>query len=379
MRTFLKALLLLAAFVSAPARAQNPLADAAISVPTCPVANCPAGPRGPTLPGGGPVLSAQWLHGRTAKDAMQDEWLSNLGLFIGTGRGGGQKVTQYLGAMQGPGAGAGWALNTDIVRGACPGGPDSLYGQPGSGIPFGAPGCTARPGSLGTANTTVGYELDLTNWDQDGGPGGPLVVGMMVQTLSSFPGTAGILFNSYARQAVPGWHSGIQFTGPIDHAPATARDNTVLDGSGSEYGYHLHGVHAGAGLRDDGTGRVGVLLLGTKTEADLQADTASPAGIAVAGRHANQAIGDTSVTPAALNLAGQYGIAAVVTSNASTPIALSAKAGQSVCFDGAHACARYDAAARKWYFTNGAGEVVSSVDDAGNAVFRGTVTQKGVP
>jgi hypothetical protein len=134
------------------------------SVPTCPAANCPAPPH-PS------VLSTQVIYGTTTKGAEQAEWLSTLGLVVKSGSPDGQKVTQYLGAVQAPGGGTTWSLNTDTVRNGLMGSENSFGGFVGSGKPGVA-------GAIGDKNGTIGYELDFTNWDADSSPGrGPFTVG----------------------------------------------------------------------------------------------------------------------------------------------------------------------------------------------------------
>ena len=328
----------------APAGAQSP-GQQLPPIPSCPTGNCPIKPE---VGNGGPILSSQVIQATTTQGSTIGEFMSNLGFYVASGKGGGQKVTQYLGLMQGHGAGVGWTLNTDIVRGACPGGPFSLNGLPGSGIPFGSPGCPYPPGDIGR-DGTIGYELDLTNWDQDAAPGGPFVVGEFISTLSQFTSLAGIYYGHVPAQTVPSWHAGVYFSG------GTAKDDTIHDESGASIGYHATGPHALAAFEDDSTGETSILIN---------------------GQHSSQSIGDHAKTPAALNLAGSYALAAITTENATTPNALIAKEGQNVCFAGVDACV--SARNGKLAYQVG-GEVLFSIDRQGNAVFRGSVKQNAVP
>lgn len=318
---------------------------------TCPVGNCPTAPgRGFGGNGGGPTLSSLWVQGSTVADRGTSEYLANVGLFVGTGDGNGQKVASYVGAMQGPGAGTTWSFNTDVVRGACPGGPDSLYGMPGSGIPFGTAGCGATPGSVGRRNGTVGYELDLTNWDADTGNSGAFVVGLYIQTLGTYTSGAGISFGKGG--GATSWHHGVEF------APGTVADAALYDVSDAPFTLLTTGTHAMATIQDGSTG---------------------PATLRTEGAHtvAHLVLGGTA--PAALSASGTFPLAALTTATATTPVALQAAPGQKVCWAGLNGCVSYDAAARRFYFTDGTGTVVASLRDGGNLVLKGTLTQNGVP
>lgn len=195
------------------------------SIPTCPTSNCPLPPRGP-------VLSSQWIHGKTTKGRDQHEWLSNIGLLVGTGSPDGQKVAQYIGAMQVPGGGTAWALNTDSVRNATPGGRYSMAGFEGSGVP-------GQPGAMGRENGTIGYELDFTNWDQDSAPGqGPFTVGQYVHAQGSFTSLAAIYFDAKMARGSRGWHDGLLFNGDN-----VIRQNTISDFTHSHTSLTIGGQH----------------------------------------------------------------------------------------------------------------------------------------
>ena len=274
----------------------------------CPVSNCPTS----AAVGGGTVHAADWLYGVTSLGNNYSEWESVIGLYIGTGATQGQKVAQYIGAMQGPGAGSGWSLNTDVVRGACPGGPNSMFGQPGSGIPFGTTGCSTTPGSLSTAST-IGYELDLTNWDQDASPGGSFVVGLFLNTSSTYESLAGIYYGSSLGAGVGGsisWHDGILFNSD------TASDNTIYDNSGAGFSFQAAGTHANAVIYDTSSGAYSYEINATKTTAAIFDNSTSPISLNITGTKSSSSIQDASTTPVALRLNGTYSFSAIYDTSA---------------------------------------------------------------
>ena len=196
------------------------------SIPVCPTSNCPAPPHSP-------VLATQWIHGSTTKGAEQPEWLSTLGLLVDQGNPDGQKVGQYIGVMQTIGAGTAWALNTDSVRNALPGGNNSFGGAEGSGRP-------GSPGAIGDANGTIGYELDFTNWDKDSGPGkGPFTVGQYIHSQGSYTSLAAIFMDAHMYQGRDAWHTGILF-----NDPSLISDHTIYDGTNALNSLSISGHHA---------------------------------------------------------------------------------------------------------------------------------------
>ncbi|ACL58671.1 hypothetical protein [Methylobacterium nodulans] len=262
------------------------------SVVTCPAANCPAPPHPP-------VLSTQVVYGTTTKGPEQAEWLSSLGLFVKTGSPDGQKVTQYLGAVQAPGAGTVWSLNTDTVRNGLMGGENSFGGFVGSGKP-------GAPGTIGEKNGTIGYELDFTNWDAHSSPGkGPFTVGQYVHAQGSFTSLSAIYFDAHMAQNVPAWHNGIFFNGD-----AVVEMNTFMDATRSRHSLTVAGHHD-------------VGLNTTMANADMTAVALRP--------------------------------------------------GQTACFDGRNRCITWKDG--RLIYMNGQGVPVFSVDEDGNASFRGRVRQ----
>lgn len=294
------------------------------SIVTCPVSNCPRP---------NPVLSAVDIHGQTRRGAETPEWESVIGMFSATGDPDGQKVVQYLGGMQAPGAGSMWTFNTDVVRNATPGGRFSVNDLPGSGTP-------GRPGGIGRADGTVGYELDLTNWSEDDAPGGPFVVGMFINTLSSYSSLAGIYYGSAKQQTVPSWHDGIFFSSN------TIKDNSVFDAGEASFSYQVAGSHLAA-FYDNSRSQTGLAINGTHSEQDILLSDRAPVGIAVEGTHSTAAI--------------------------------TVKSGEKVCFDTARSCITYDAAHHKWFITGPSGTNIASIDDDGNMIMKGRILQGQEP
>ncbi|UMY17553.1 hypothetical protein MMB17_23555 [Methylobacterium organophilum] len=196
------------------------------SIVTCPAANCP------TPPQSKPVLSTQVIYGTTTKDATQPEWLSSLGMFVNTGHPDGQKVTQYLGIVQAPGAGTVWSLNTDAVRNGTMGGANSFGGFVGSGKP-------GIPGTIGEKNGTIGYELDFTNWDAHSSPGkGPFTVGQYVHAQGSFTSLSAIYLDAHMGNGAQAWHNGLFFNGSD-----VIEMNTFMDATRSRHSLTVAGQH----------------------------------------------------------------------------------------------------------------------------------------
>ena len=174
-----------------------------------------------------------------------------------------------------------------------------------------------------------------------------------------------------------------------------------VDGSakvGLAFNSFLSGSHTTATILDKSTGVVGLLLQGNKTGSDISSVTTSPAAFAnsgahsiatifdasaspavllITGSHANGSISDNSTSPQAILMGGTYSAAALTTANANTPIALQAKFGQRVCFNTNQNCVSYSGG--KFFFTNDANVVKASLDNAGNMILSGTLTQNGIP
>lgn len=291
---------------------------------TCPVSNCPTSP---------PVRSALNVFGQTRQGAGTPEWESVIGLISATGDPNGQKVVQYLGGMQAPGAGSMWTLNTDVVRNATPGGAYSFNGLPGSGV-------QGRPNGIGRSDATVGYELDLTNWSEDDAPGGPFVVGMFISTLSTYSSLSGIYYGAAKGQRVPSWHDGIFFS------KNTIKDNSVFDASDASFSYQVSGSHIAA-FYDNSFSHTGLSINGHHSEQDVLISDNAPVGVSIRGTHSIAAI--------------------TIPQN------------QKICFDVAGSCIMYNTTKKKWILSNSQGVNVASIDDSGNLRVRGSVREDADP
>jgi len=333
----------------------------------CPAANCP-------VPGitGNRVRSGSFLNGETALDADTAEWLGVDSFYVNTGRPHGQKVARYIGLVQGPNAGAGWTLNTDIVR----------NGVPGVSHDAGFIGTPARgtPGAMDPASGTVGYELDFSNFDVDSGVSeGAFTVGMYLHNRSTHKSLAGIFMSNLQLLKLDGsgvaaWEHGILMQGPT-----LINGSAFYDTTNSSVSFKSEGTHAGAAFYANDTSPYGLEVSGDHSTSSVFLTDNAPRGVQIAGTRSVAAIRDASVAPVGVSLIGTYS-QAINTSTSTANIALATKAGQKVCFAGITACAYYDTAAHKWYFSDENNVVVFSVAmTSGNAIFKGTVTPSATP
>lgn len=312
--------------------------------PVCPVSNCPMKPadNGPSgTYAGGPVLAAQDIQGRTLKNNTVAEWESTIGLYVSTGAPNGQKVAQYVGAMQAPGGGSTWSLNTDVVRGATAGGPFSVGNFPGSGVP------EKIPGSIGRKNSTIGYELDLSNFDEDSEPGTAFVVGEYINTLSKYTSLSAIFISHQERQKIPSWHWGVNI------ADGTVKDVAFRDESGANIGFQSLGKHNNASFQDE---------------------SESKTSIQINGHYYISDINDKGNSPSGLNVSGNHTLSSINTQDDKTDNSITIREGQRICFNGYDACIYYKKGSLT--YKNG-GKTLFEIDDKGNATFMGRIKQMG--
>lgn len=332
----------------------------------CPLGGCTS--LGSTL---GPAKSAYTLQGKTQIDSGQGEMILNLGLLVDKGAPGGAttfgKLPLYIGMMQARGAGTAWALTTNSIRNGVPGGKNSINGLPGSGTP-------GPEGAIGSVST-IGYENDLTNWDEDTATSGAFVTGYYGHMQGSYPSTAYFNLDATMVTGVVGAHYGEFFQ------PNTVKDTVWVENTASTTGMQFMGSHKNADIEDDGTGNTVLLIRGTKNIAAILDKGTSPAFLESSGKHTIASVNDQSTSPAALNLSGHYSLAAIndAISNNDNMDFMSIKAGHRICFNGKAVCMYYDSIKKKIYGTNSAGTIMWSIDDSGNARFRGSVTANAVP
>ncbi|KAB8122563.1 hypothetical protein D3W54_15440 [Komagataeibacter medellinensis] len=365
---------------------------------TCPVGSCP------------PATSAQLAYSAVQQygvTSMDRNWELGavFGLIDTTGGGTGEandhtdgaKMGAYVGLMQTPTGGPGWAFNSNIVRCAMPGSVNSIGSYAGAGT-----ACTkAQQGTMSKYTSTIGYELDVSNFDQDSNglpPTSPFVVGQYITTTSFFSSYAGVFFGIGSGQSADAWHNGIMFSSPGSGGGRTVSDNTISDLSNSDIGYHAQGLHATATLYDQTTGKYGLWIVGNKAIEDIDLTTTTPVGLAVNGSRSSSAIhvnvtapigisdtgnhgtgssyDDGSSSQNGMNLHGAYTGAAVNTQNANATTAVVAAQGQQVCWSGYNSCVKYDGTTLV-YVRNGVR--VASIDNNGNMTIKGTLTQNGSP
>jgi hypothetical protein len=126
----------------------------------------PAYPVGNSLPTASytPAIGvmAQLVSQSQSTSQTNPEWTAVFGNWSTAGQANGaQKVAVYAGAVQSPGSGPVWSLNTLVTRNAAQG-VNNTPGGPGN-IGSGTPG---TPGAIPLGPVTIGYELDWNNFDQ---------------------------------------------------------------------------------------------------------------------------------------------------------------------------------------------------------------------
>ncbi|KAB8122450.1 hypothetical protein D3W54_14765 [Komagataeibacter medellinensis] len=371
------------------------------SLVACPVGSCP--------PLTDPKLAYAAIQQYTASQKDQNWELGAVfGMLDQTGAGTGEanddtpgaKMGAYIGLMQTANGGPGWALNTNIVRNMVPGGPNSITGYPGAGN-------EGAPGAMNNYSSTIGYELDVSNFDKDSNglpPSYPFVVGEYITTTSTFSSYAGIHFGIGQGQTVAAWHNGILFTSPNSAGGRVIADNTIADYSNSDIGWHTSGQHATASFFDESSGgKYGAWFTGTKSIEDIDISTgtlvgigingtrggagihlnvgvssgASNSGISDTGSHGNgQSYDDQSTSAVGIKAEGTYSYAAFSAQQANTKIALAAGENQEVCFSDSDRCVTYDG--NTLVYSAGTTRLFA-IDNSGNLSIKGSLTQNGNP
>lgn len=365
---------------------------------TCPIGSCPSS-TSPQM-----AYAAMQQYGVTT---MGKNWELGavFGLVDATGGGTGEandhtdgaKMGAYVGLMQTPTGGPGWAFNSNIIRCATPGSVNSIGRYAGAGKAC----SSAQQGMMDKYTSTIGYELDLSNFDQDSNglpPKYPFVVGQYITTTSFFSSFAGIFFGIGSGQTAAAWHNGIMFSSPGNGGGRTVSDNTINDLSNADIGYHSQGVHTTANLYDQTVGKYGLWIVGNKTIEDIDLTTTTPVGLAINGTRSAAAIHMNTTAPNGIsdtgnhkigssyddgstgqngvNLHGSYTGAAISTQSANSQTAIVAAQGQQICWSGYNNCVKYKGN-KLIYLHNGIR--VASIDDSGNLTIKGKLTQNGNP
>jgi hypothetical protein len=224
------------------------------------------------------VVQSQSTHPTAA------EWTAVFGNWSTAGAGaaasgGGQKVAVYAGAVQSPGSGPVWALNTLVTRNAAQGA-NNTGGGPGN-IGSGTPGAH---GAIPLDVVTIGYELDWNNFDQDLPIGSGFGVGMWINMLGSYPATAAIYMSNVHSESLNnyGWHDGILFSGD-----RLIQDNTILDSTSGSFSYTDQGTHGSASHFLNDTSPYALQISGNHAIADIWATDNAPTVLRVSGTHAH--------------------------------------------------------------------------------------------
>lgn len=211
--------------------------------------------------------------------ATNPEWTGVFGNWSTAGQAAGaQKVALYAGAVQSPGSGPVWSLNTLVTRNAAPGA-NNTPGGPGN-IGSGTPG---TPGAIPTGTVTIGYELDWNNFDQDLPVGGGFGVGMWINMLGSYAATAAIYMSNVHDNTLLnyGWHDGILLSGAY-----LIKDNAINDATNATYSYQASGNRGtGSTFYAADTAANALQVGGNHTNADIWISDNAPTVLLVAGTH----------------------------------------------------------------------------------------------
>ncbi|MFT9447628.1 hypothetical protein, partial [Gluconobacter japonicus] len=286
----------------------------------CPVGGCPS--ISSTI---GPVKSAYSLQGETQINSGQGEMVLNLGLLVDKGASGGAvtygKLPLYVGMMQTRGAGSAWAFSTNSIRNGIPGGENSINDMPGSGTP-------GLEGLIGSVST-IGYENDLTNWDEDTAISGAFVAGYYGHMQGSYASTAYLNLDAAMAAGAYGAHYGEYFQ------PNTVKDAVWVENTASTTGMLFMGSHKNADIEDDATGNVVLLIKGTKNIASILDEGNSPGFLQSSGKYTIATINDRSTSPSAFNLSGNYSLAAITdsTPNNDNEYFMIIKDKHKICFE----------------------------------------------
>jgi len=347
----------------------------------------------------------------------------------------GGKMAAYFGIMQTRTGGTAWAGNSVLTRNAVPYKPAGPGGEPGTGT-------DGKPGAVATSIGSINWEFDLNNRDQDASSGKPFVVNLYVAGSNLHTNTSGIFYaGNNGQPNVPMFGDGITFSAPSVNVGSSVKNNAINDLSNATTSLHTFGSHSTATIYDESTGPHSLWVTGKHTDQDIELDTTSPRQIELdgastqqsildntTGPHGYQAMGthsgadieDASGSPIALEVQSRHS-AEDVNINTASPIgvlyqgthttadtsylatspsaqifqgtysnpvsdyraakakssAISLSANQTVCFRGTSNCVTYNGT--KYEFTNSSGANIMSLDNNGNVVIKGTLTQSGTP
>jgi len=108
----------------------------------------------------------------------------------------------------------------------------------------------------------------------------PFTVGMFINTLSSYPSTAGIFLARANGQTVASWGNGMFF------GPGTVQDNTIFDATDASFSYQVGAGHThNVAIYDNSNSQYGVQVNGSHTQADFWASDNAPVAFQVNGNH----------------------------------------------------------------------------------------------
>jgi len=347
----------------------------------------------------------------------------------------GGKMAAYFGIMQTKTGGTAWAGNSVLTRNAIPYEPAGPNGEPGTGT-------DGAPGAVSTSIGSINWEFDLNNRDQDASSGQPFVVNLYVAGSNLYTNTSGIFYaGNNGQPNVPMFGDGVTFSAPSANVGSSVKNNAINDLSSATTTIHTSGAHSTATIYDESTGPHSLWVTGTHSDQDIELDTSSPRqieldgvstqqsildnttgphGYQVMGTHSGADIEDATGSPIAMEVQSKH-TAEDLNINTTSPIgmvlsgshptadveflatsssaqsflgtyanpvsdyrsataksaAVALAANQTVCFGGTSNCVNYNGT--KYEFTNSSGANVMSLDNSGNVIIKGTLTQSGSP
>ena len=383
--------------------------DQNIQIPVCPAGNCPVPPRNPVLTGS--FLGGQTTKGSTQAEWLGVDSLyvntgtpngQKVGRYIGVTQGPQAGSVWSLNTLTQRGAGnptgsvgcglgcidyhsgtigyeldftnwdqsgtqpnnAAYAVNDTITftGGTCSTKPVLTVTGVGTalgnitGTTITTPGtCSVVPTNpMSTSTSGSGYGA-LFNGTFSGGAltsvtqvtTAPFTTGMFINTLSSYPATAGIYLATANGQTVPGWGKGLFF------GRLTVRDNTIEDETDSTFSYYVGTGHThNVSFYDDSTSQYGVQINGNHSGAAfLASDTNTPIAYSVTG---NQGV--------AFRVAGSHTVGLQLATATALTHAIELPAqptgtgtGNDLCFNAAAECVGFDAVQGLTFHTAGLG------------------------
>ncbi len=307
-----------------------------------------------------------------------ENWMVNLGMYTENQDPSVTSVGQYIGTAMGPGSARQWTFNTNMLRGA-----SGIKGEYG------------KPNMVPKEHASINFELDYSNADQDCFQFPCFNVGLYIHNQGLFKSNNAIFLdatNFNGDKSKKMWHEGLTMYGPNLNDYSDINLITNAERGLKVSGNKIFGIEIDASARNNAIfihdppaneWPVGGSVIAESRTASAVSDisilTSSNVGLSVEGTHPTAAIRDSSRAPAAIWLNGEYSTAAISTLNSkiSNNVAMVVAAGQQICFSGLNNCVSVGADGKMIYSVNNT--QVFTVDQQGNATFKGTVKGSNIP